>query len=410
MRLQQEHLNKLDYKRLNRMAILRCLTRQGAVSRVDLARQLQVTRAVVSLLTGEMMEEGLLYEQGEEHPQGKALRGRKKILLNIRKNQAFLFGMVLDGDRIWIGLTNLQGETLERCSFSTENQDAIALMRRLTREKDRMMQNNCLKTDQILGIGITVSDRMLARLGFETRQECFEEVRRAAALCFEEPVVVGETTDGLLLAELYFSPERARRPENLLLVRYDYNLDAAVLIQGELYHGAHQRECAGWLSHVVVDPEGELCSCGKWGCCGTKMSMDVLIDRIRRNYGEGKTPLLAQQTGWKVENVWFDRHNLAQLMLDAENRKVYQEALAYLVRALDNVVTVLDPEQILLFGFVFDHFLSLEDFVAALPEGSREQMRACLAHSSFNEQNLHLAGSALAYRQLFLDTGGRKKD
>ena len=111
-------ISKLDLKRLNRTEILKLITRYGAMSRIDIAHNLKLTRAAVTIITNEMIEQGLLYEKGEQKSAGeKASRGRKKILLDIHENYRFSFGVVIDQTKLHIGLANLKGQTLDKKAY-----------------------------------------------------------------------------------------------------------------------------------------------------------------------------------------------------------------------------------------------------------------------------------------------------
>ena len=82
--MEQHGISKLDLKRRNRMQVLRILKQNGSTSRIDIANQLELTRAAVTIITTDMIEQGIIYEVGEYKGTGdKALRGRKKILIDI---------------------------------------------------------------------------------------------------------------------------------------------------------------------------------------------------------------------------------------------------------------------------------------------------------------------------------------
>ena len=66
MQMEKRGISKLDLKRRNRMQILRIIREYGPISRVDVASALEITRAAVSIITYEMIEEGVLVEIGEE--------------------------------------------------------------------------------------------------------------------------------------------------------------------------------------------------------------------------------------------------------------------------------------------------------------------------------------------------------
>ena len=70
-------ISKLDLKRQNRMQILRLLRNVGPTSRIDIAHTIHITKAAVTIITNEMIREGILQEIGEQAPTGgKVPRGQ----------------------------------------------------------------------------------------------------------------------------------------------------------------------------------------------------------------------------------------------------------------------------------------------------------------------------------------------
>ena len=80
-------ISKLDLKRRNRMQVLKAVREKGPISRVDIAALLQITRAAVTIITNEMIDQHILEEVGEEpaEPNGSTRKGRRKILLDINE-------------------------------------------------------------------------------------------------------------------------------------------------------------------------------------------------------------------------------------------------------------------------------------------------------------------------------------
>ena len=108
-------ISKLDLKRQNRMHILRLLRNNGPTSRIDIAREIGITKAAVTIITNEMIEQGVLFEKAEVLPRGsKVPRGRKKILLDFDETHRLGLGLVLDNGQLSIGLCTLKGRPVER--------------------------------------------------------------------------------------------------------------------------------------------------------------------------------------------------------------------------------------------------------------------------------------------------------
>ena len=108
-------ISKLDLKRRNRAQILRVIRECGPISRVDIASSMKITRAAVTIITNEMIEEGVLYEVGEapvsiDHLQ----KGRRKILIDINENYRYALGASISDERITVGFANINGKIIDK--------------------------------------------------------------------------------------------------------------------------------------------------------------------------------------------------------------------------------------------------------------------------------------------------------
>ena len=75
--------NMLGLKRQNRAAVLLRLHRHGGLSRKRLASMLGLTPAAVTKIAAELIEEGLVFEDG---PLASTGVGRREILLRLNPN------------------------------------------------------------------------------------------------------------------------------------------------------------------------------------------------------------------------------------------------------------------------------------------------------------------------------------
>ena len=125
--MELQGISKLDLKKRNRMQILRVIRESGPISRVDIASSMKITRAAVTIITNEMINEGVLYEVGEAPVSLENLqKGRRKILIDINENFKFAFGASISDELICVGLTNLNGKIMDKTNTKiTENMTAV---------------------------------------------------------------------------------------------------------------------------------------------------------------------------------------------------------------------------------------------------------------------------------------------
>ncbi len=76
-----------------------------------------------------------------------------------------------------------------------------------------------------------------------------------------------------------------------MVLRVGTGVGAGLILEGALLHGA--RSAAGEIGHVVVDPDGEQCACGRAGCLETLLA----VPHLRRRLEQGDRATVLARTG-----------------------------------------------------------------------------------------------------------------
>ena len=165
--MEQHGISKLDLKRQNRMHVLKILKQRGPTSRIDIAGALELTRAAVTIITNEMIEQGIIVELGEyKHVSEKTPRGRKKILIDINHNFKFTIGITIECDIVSVGLSTLAGAVLDKRNLTINDESSydeiVNFAKKATKE---ILADNCIDVTQLLGIGIGIFPTMYEKLG-----------------------------------------------------------------------------------------------------------------------------------------------------------------------------------------------------------------------------------------------------
>ena len=261
-----------DARRHHRALLLQEVFRDGPASRADLARSTGLTRATVSDLVGELVEDGLLQELGA--PAGARV-GKPPTLVGLVPDATHVVAVDLSpDDRMRGAVLDLAGEVRARHELALADATgarAVALLHRLAAELIAL-------TDRpVLGVGVgspgvvdafgTVIDA--PNLGW-SGEPLAADLRRALQL----PVHVANDANTAVLGEHTFGG--ADPDGGLMLLRVGIGVGAGLVLGGALLHG--HRGAAGEIGHVVVDPAGERCACGRVGCLETLLA----VPRLRR--------------------------------------------------------------------------------------------------------------------------------
>lgn len=133
---------------------------------------------------------------------------------------------------------------------------------------------------------------------------------------FGVPTFLEDDANAGALAECAFGAARGFR--YVLVATVGTGIGAGLVLDGQLYRGAHR--WAGEIGHLVVDPEGPPCSCGRRGCLQVLASGRALEAAARRHGLEGTGSLLvAARNGepWAVAEAATSARRVATAVANA---------------------------------------------------------------------------------------------
>src|SRR4030067_2366151 len=96
--------NSISLKEINRKNILKIVIDIGPISRIDISRQLKISRPTTSAYIGELIEEGLIEEIGKSDSTSSG--GKKAVLLQFRVRAGYILGVMIGVKNIRIALNH----------------------------------------------------------------------------------------------------------------------------------------------------------------------------------------------------------------------------------------------------------------------------------------------------------------
>ncbi len=145
-----------------------------------------------------------------------------------------------------------------------------------------------------------------------------------------------------------WSAGAARGADDALVVTLGTGIGGGLVAAGRLVRGAHG--FAGEIGHVVVDPGGPLCSCGKRGCWERYASGSGLARLAREAALAGRIEAAVRLAGGDPEAVRGEHVTRAAAAGDEHAKAVIEELAWWLALGLSNLVSILDPELVVLGG------------------------------------------------------------
>lgn len=165
------------------------------------------------------------------------------------------------------------------------------------------------------------------------------------------------------LAEVLYGA--ARGAADALYVNVGTGVGGAVILGGRVHHGAHSN--AGEFGHMVIDPLGPPCPCGRRGCVEALCSGDAIGRMARESWaGEGAAP-----SGRGVGEM--------AMAGDEWALGIVARAAAEMGRAISIACNLLNPDVVVLGGGVPEMG---EVYLAPVRESFSRHAMDCIARST----------------------------
>jgi predicted NBD/HSP70 family sugar kinase len=243
---------------INRDIVLELIRASQPISRADLARRSGLGRSTVSQIVEQLIGEDWV----REGAMGSLPRGRRPTMVGLNEDLVAI-AVDIHPRQASVALVDLNGRLLSR-SLAPLTSDPAASMLLIIDCMQRMHRTAPRKS--IKGIGISLPGRVnpaTQRLIFAPNLKWPEfDIKKMVETKMGLPVIMENDATACLLAELTFA--RMDGVRDAVLVAVAEGVGSCVLTNGQLLSG--HNGMAGEFGHIVVDPSGPRCGCGKNGC------------------------------------------------------------------------------------------------------------------------------------------------
>ena len=167
---------------------------------------------------------------------------------------------------------------------------------------------------------------------------------------FEVEVALGNDANLGTLGETWLGA--ARSAHSAVGIFVGTGIGGGLIVGGRLVRG--QREAAGEIGHIVMQPDGLLCGCGNRGCFETLASRLAIEREIRKGIAEGRETIITRLVDDIEGPIKGKVLKKALKQADELVTEVMREASKILGYACLSVRHLIDPDVIVLGGGVIE--------------------------------------------------------
>lgn len=302
--------------------------------------------ATVLEIVERLVEEGLVQEVGE----GASTGGRRPTLLKLVPGARYAIGVEVGPRTLNVVVTDLDATVRFRTSADSRMAEGPEVtygqVRRALDETVEAFFPEGLQS--VLGIGVALPAPILRHLdmGFSPPSYPDWGDLRIGDLLSEDydlPVVVDNDANARALGEHLYGAGRGQ--SNMLYVVCHRGVGGAAIMDGELRVGATGG--AGEFGHTVIDPDGPLCGCGRYGCVEAFAGRAAIGRRARRVF---KLDGLREFAGKSLDELKTQDVIEAALEGHPLSVSVLRDTGNYLGLGVANMVNAFDPSVVVVGG------------------------------------------------------------
>lgn len=273
--MQESGLNNQRVRQLNRQTLLKLVWKHKQLSKSRFAQYTGLSIPAVSKILDELVGDGKLSHSSEN----LSSRGLNGGSYQIPPQGDYILCMNVTPTSIESQLCDAQlsalGEFERRAITAPTPQALLAAIEAIWQQQSKNWPRKTInlalgihgQVDPVTGVSQTMPQAPW-RGNVEIKYLLEEKLR----------VTVKLDNDCVMLA-LAEKWQNAQNREDFCVINVDYGIGSSFVINGQIYRG--NLYGSGQIGHTIVNPDGAMCDCGRYGCLETVASLSALKKQAR---------------------------------------------------------------------------------------------------------------------------------
>ncbi len=332
--------------------ILKTIKEKREISRLELSKIFNLTPARISKLIKNLLAKEIIIEKVI----GASSGGRPPVYLGINHNKfKDILGINFSSHGVvYITVGKINGEILKRRNLQLKNSDkekAFDLIDSIIKEELTLPNN--IGAIAIVMAGIVDPKKGLALMSPHYTMK-IPNLKDYFQTKYALPVLLENDVRGMTAVEKQIG--QCKTTDNFVIFNVSSGVGSASCINRQISQG--HNSMAGEVGHIVINTHSiRKCSCGKRGCLEAECSEEAIIKKVTSEIKIGKYSSLKDILHVKgfltMEDILLGVRKKDFLVI-----QIMTEALEHIATGLNILISILDPEKIILVGSIFS-----EDFL-----------------------------------------------
>lgn len=335
--------NREFTKAINQFNILNAIRKAGMISRVEIAALTGQSRASVTNITARLIKEKMIFEK---ETRTSPARGRRRIMLALNPEAAYVVGAKLSAFQVSFAVTNMQADVLSSLIVPVRiGKRPVNFVADLIEEGIRhCVAEARLGLKQISGIGIGIPGFVDSERGVTYWSPLYKKGNATLRDLMQDRLKISTFIENdantVTLAQQWFG--EGKGVNNFLMVTVEHGIGMGIVVNGQIYRG--HKGIGAEFGHMVIRPGGERCRCGKRGCIEAYVADYRILKKAKDACRAGK---------WHCNGL--SSLTIEEVTSIAKNgepalRKIFKRGGEILGLGISGLTQIFNPEKIIIAG------------------------------------------------------------
>jgi glucokinase-like ROK family protein len=319
----------------------------GGISRVELARQMNLTRAAITSIINDLQAAGLVREV-----ENQLTGGRKPIVLEINPELGYVVGIDMGSTHVSLILADFSAREIQELHMPFNiNLGPRVCLEQVDAYLHDLLKNAGLTLADIKAVGAGVPGPIVTEAGMVSGPPIMPgwdgfPIRDTLQERWGCPVTLNNDAELGALGEWAYGAGRGER--DLAYIKVGIGIGAGLLLDGQIYGGI--TGSAGEIGHVTINENGPECQCGNRGCLEAMAGGQAIANRAMEAVRKGQRTLLTEKL--PVESITHQDVIAAARRGDLLSQQIVTEAGSHLGTAIASLVNLFNPSMVVIGGGV----------------------------------------------------------
>lgn len=361
----------------SQLRILEMIKNKNRISRKRIAEELDLTPAAITKSIDPLLKCGIVLEVAQRESTG----GRRAIDLSLNKYWVGkILGISLTPVSLIVSVGDIDGEIFKKRNYKIdETRDLGEYLEEII--ENELKEERGIKVISMAITGLINSEKGVIVFSPHHKRKKID-IKKRIENRFKLLTLVENDVRAMALTEKYFGC--VQENENYVVLNISEGIGSSIFVNGNLLSG--HGFISGEIGHIVMDRSSlRKCSCGKRGCLEAEASNKAIINKLvsmikLNNYSSLKERFLIKGE--------IDILDILEGVKERDflTTKISTEAMVIIAHSIDMIISLINPDKIILVGELFKEKLLMNTLKLELQKVTLEEQKYDLVVSNILDE------------------------